>query len=133
MKLFILYQKGKLANKNLKEIEVPRKINFKIYFSTIVISLVISLPMIFLFISLLTIYSPVRIMFWITLILIFLAVSIFFSLVSIVNVLLAKNYLESNEKLQNIDTKALYIYYLVNPLNILVGIIIPIIICFESL
>ncbi len=132
MKLLSLYKQGKLESKLLTTINIPQKINLKTIFLTMLTTVLISLPIIFLVVSLLIVYSPVRVMFWITLIFIFMMVVLIFSFISVLNVLLLKNYLD-DEELKKVDTKAIFVYELLNPWIILVGLSLDIIIITQAL
>ena len=62
-------------------------------------------------------------MFWITLVLVYLFLAIVYASGSAFNVVLLKNYIET-EEIKNIDTKSIFVSELLNPLVLLVGIIL---------
>lgn len=123
MKLFTMYNKGRIENKRLLELDLPKKIVSKSIIFSLIFTVIIALPCIALIASLLTVFSPVRVMFWITLVLVYLLLAIVYASGSAFNVVLLKNYIET-EEIKNIDTKSIFVSELLNPLVLLVGIIL---------
>ena len=107
MKLVNLYRNGKEELKNVEKINVSKKLSFKITLFTILFTIIIGLPFIIIFGSLITVFSPVRIMYWITMVLICIVLPIIMGLSAVFNIYLLKNYLEEVEQLQTINYKAI--------------------------
>lgn len=128
MKFIELYKKGKLENNRLTIIEIPRKISIKTLVFSVLYCLIISIPLIMIIASLLTVFSPVRWMFWVTMILIYVFLALVYASSAVFNVVLLKNYVESDEIL-SLDTKAIFIYELFNLWILFLAIIIDFIIC----
>lgn len=123
MKLFTMYKKGRIENKRLLELDLPKKIVSKSIIFSLIFTVIIAIPCITLIASLLTVFSPVRVMFWITLVLIYLFLAIVYASGSAFNIVLLKNYIET-EEIKKIDTKSIFVSELLNPLVLLVGIIL---------
>lgn len=129
MKLIDLYKTGKDSIKKLNLIEVPKKINTKSTIFTTLFTIILGLPFIVIFGSLITVFSPIRTMFWVTFILICLVLSVIMGLSGVFNIYLLKNYLEDNKELQEINLKAIFVKELLNPISWLLGIVISVVIC----
>lgn len=128
MKLISLYKKGKLENKKLQEMDIPKKILTKSIIFSLIFTMIIALPCISIIASLITVFSPVRTMFWITLVLVYIFLALVYASGSAFNIVLLKNYLETDE-IKLIDTKSIFIWELLNPLLLLVAIVIDFVIC----
>ncbi len=128
MKFIELYKKGKIESNRLITIEIPRKISIKSLVFSIIYCLVISIPLIMIIASLLTIFSPIRWMFWVTMILVYIFLDLVYASSTVFNVVLLKNYIETDEIL-SLDTKAIFIYELFNLWILFLAIIIDFIIC----
>ena len=129
MKLVDLYRNGKEELKNVEKINVSKKLSFKITLFTIIIGL----PFIIIFGSLITVFSPVRIMYWITMVLICIVLPIIMGLSAVFNIYLLKNYLEEVEQLQTINYKAIFVKELLNPISLLLAIIICVVISYMAM
>ena len=123
MKLFTMYKKGRIENKRLLKLDLPKKIVSKSIIFSLIFTVIIAIPCITLIASLLTVFSPVRVMFWITLVLIYLFLAIVYASGSAFNIVLLKNYIET-EEIKKIDTKSIFVSELLNPLVLLVGILL---------
>ena len=123
MKLFTMYKKGRIENKRLLELDLPKKIVSKSIIFSLIFTVIIAIPCITLIASLLTVFSPVRVMFWITLVLIYLFLAIVYASGSAFNIVLLKNYIET-EEIKKIDTKSIFVSELLNPFVLLVGILL---------
>lgn len=128
MKLLEMYKKGKIENNRLIAIDVPKNITIKSLIFSILFTLIISIPLILIVASLLTVFSPVRGMFWVTMILIYIFLTIVYASSAAFNVVLLKNYVETSEIL-SIDTKAIFVHELFNLWILILAICIDIIIC----
>ena len=128
MKLLEMYKKGKIENNRLIAIDVPKNITIKSLIFSILFTLIISIPLILIVASLLTVFSPVRGMFWVTMILIYIFLTIVYASSAAFNVVLLKNYVETGEIL-SIDTKAIFVHELFNLWILILAICIDIIIC----
>lgn len=128
MKLLEMYKKGKIENNRLIAIDVPKNITIKSLIFSILFTLIISIPLILIVASLLTVFSPVRGMFWVTMILIYIFLTIVYASSTAFNVVLLKNYVETSEIL-SIDTKAIFVHELFNLWILILAICIDIIIC----
>lgn len=133
MKLIDLYKTGKDSIKKLNLIEVPKKINTKSTIFTTLFTIILGLPFIVIFGSLITVFSPIRTMFWVTLVLICLVLPIIMGLSGVFNLYLLKNYLEDNKELQEINLKAIFVKELLNPISWLLGIVISVVICYMAM
>lgn len=132
MKLVDLYRNGKEELKNVEKINVSKKLSFKITLFTILFTIIIGLPFIIIFGSLITVFSPVRIMYWITMVLICIVLPIIMGLSAVFNIYLLKNYLEEVEQLQTINYKAIFVKELLNPISLLLAIIVCVVICYMA-
>lgn len=128
MRLIEMYKKGRAENKRLQELDLPKKVVTKSIVFSLIFTIIIALPCISLISSLITVFSPVRTMFWVTLVLIYIFLAIVYASGSVFNVVLLKNYLE-NLEVKEIDTKSIFISELLNPLLLLVGVLIDFVIC----
>lgn len=128
MRLIEMYKKGRAENKRLQELDLPKKVVTKSIIFSLIFTIIIALPCISLISSLITVFSPVRTMFWVTLVLIYIFLAIVYASGSVFNVVLLKNYLE-NLEVKEIDTKSIFISELLNPLLLLVGVLIDFVIC----
>ena len=128
MRLIEMYKKGRAENKRLQELDLPKKVVTKSIIFSLIFTIIIALPFISLISSLITVFSPVRTMFWVTLVLIYIFLAIVYASGSVFNVVLLKNYLE-NLEVKEIDTKSIFISELLNPLLLLVGVLIDFVIC----
>lgn len=128
MKLLELYKKGKIENNRISTINLPKKLALKTLIFTILYTLIVSIPFIMIIASLLTIFSPVRFMFWITLILVYVFLAFVYASSAVFNVSLLKNYIEQ-EEVKNLDSKAIFVHELCNPWIMGLAIIIILIIC----
>ncbi len=133
MKLVDLYRNGKEELKNVEKINVSKKLSFKITLFTILFTIIIGLPFIIIFGSLITVFSPVRIMYWITMVLICIVLPIIMGLSAVFNIYLLKNYLEEVEQLQTINYKAIFVKELLNPISLLLAIIICVVISYMAM
>ena len=133
MKLVNLYRNGKEELKNVEKINVSKKLSFKITLFTILFTIIIGLPFIIIFGSLITVFSPVRIMYWITMVLICIVLPIIMGLSAVFNIYLLKNYLEEVEQLQTINYKAIFVKELLNPISLLLAIIICVVISYMAM
>lgn len=133
MKLIDLYKTGKDSIKKLNLIEVPKKINAKSTIFTTLFTIILGLPFIVIFGSLITVFSPIRTMFWVTLVLICLVLPVIMGLSGVFNIYLLKNYLEDNKELQEINLKAIFVKELLNPISWLLGIVISVVICYMAM
>lgn len=133
MKLVDLYRNGKEELKNVEKINVSKKLSFKITLFTILFTIIIGLPFIIIFGSLITVFSPVRIMYWITMVLICIVLPIIMGLSAVFNIYLLKNYLEEVEQLQTINYKAIFVKELLNPISLLLAIIVCVVICYMAM
>lgn len=133
MKLVDLYRNGKEELKNVEKINVSKKISFKITLFTILFTIIIGLPFIIIFGNLITVFSPVRIMYWITMVLICIVLPIIMGLSAVFNIYLLKNYLEEVEQLQTINYKAIFVKELLNPISLLLAIIICVVISYMAM
>lgn len=128
MKFIKLYKKGKIESNRLTTIEIPWKFSIKSLVFSILYCLVISIPLVMIIASLLTIFSPIRWMFWVTMFLVYIFLDLVYASSTVFNVVLLKNYLETDEIL-SLDTKAIFIYELFNLWILFLAIIIDFIIC----
>ncbi len=128
MRLIEMYKKGRAENKRLQELDLPKKVVTKSIIFSLIFTIIIALPCISLISSLITVFSPVRTMFWVTLVLIYIFLAIVYASGSVFNVVLLKKYLE-NLEVKEIDTKSIFISELLNPLLLLVGVLIDFVIC----
>lgn len=128
MKLLEMYKQGKVENNKIYEMDIPKKIATKSIIFSLIFTIIIALPFISLVASLLTVFSPIRIMFWVVLGLIHIFLAIVYASGSAFNIVLLKNYLET-EEIKEIDTKSIFIRELFNPFIFLVAILIDFIIC----
>ena len=133
MKLVDLYRNGKEELKKVEKINVSKKLSFKITLFTILFTIIIGLPFIIIFGSLITVFSPVRIMYWITMVLICIVLPIIMGLSAVFNIYLLKNYLEEVEQLQTINYKAIFVKELLNPISLLLAIIVCVVICYMAM
>lgn len=133
MKLIDLYKTGKDSMKKLSLIDVPKKINTKSTIFTTLFTIILGLPFIVIFGSLITVFSPIRTMFWVTLVLICLVLPVIMGLSGVFNIYLLKNYLEDNKELQEINLKAIFVKELLNPISWLLGIVISVVICYMAM
>jgi hypothetical protein len=133
MKLVDLYRNGKEELKNVEKINVSKKLSFKITLFTILFTIIIGLPFIIIFGNLITVFSPVRIMYWITMVLICIVLPIIMGLSAVFNIYLLKNYLEEVEQLQTINYKAIFVKELLNPISLLLAIIICVVISYMAM
>jgi hypothetical protein len=133
MKLVDLYRNGKEELKNVEKINVSKKLSFKITLFTILFTIIIGLPFIIIFGSLITVFSPVRIMYWITMVLICIVLPIIMGLSAVFNIYLLKNYLEEVEQLQTINYKAIFVKELLNPISLLLAIIVCVVIGYMAM
>ena len=133
MKLVDLYRNGKEELKNVEKINVSKKLSFKITLFTILFTIIIGLPFIIIFGSLITVFSPVRIMYWITMVLICIVLPIIMGLSAVFNIYLLNNYLEEVEQLQTINYKAIFVKELLNPISLLLAIIVCVVICYMAM
>ena len=128
MKLSEMYKQGKVENNKIYEMDIPKKIATKSIIFSLIFTIIIALPFISLVASLLTVFSPIRIMFWVVLGLIHIFLAIVYASGSAFNIVLLKNYLET-EEIKEIDTKSIFIRELFNPFIFLAAILIDFIIC----
>lgn len=128
MNFIELYKKGKLENSRLTILEIPKKISIKTLVFSVIYTLIISIPLIMIVVSLLTVFSPLRWMFWVTMVLIYIFLAIVYASSAAFNVVLLKNYVESDEIL-SLDTKAIFIHELFNLWILALAIVIDFIIC----
>jgi hypothetical protein len=128
MKIFKMYKKGKSENKRLQEMDIDKKIMTKSIIFSIIFTIIIALPCISVISSLLTVFSTIRTMFWVTLVLIYIFLAIVYAGGSAFNVVLLKNYIET-EEVKSLDTKAIFVSDLLNPLILLAGLLIDFVIC----
>ena len=133
MKLVDLYRNGKEELKNVEKINVSKKLSFKITLFTILFTIIIGLPFIIIFGSLITVFSPVRIMYWIIMVLICIVLPIIMGLSAVFNIYLLNNYLEEVEQLQTINYKAIFVKELLNPISLLLAIIVCVVICYMAM
>ena len=133
MKLVDLYRNGKEELKTVEKINVSKKLSFKITLFTILFTIIIGLPFIIIFGNLITVFSPVRIMYWITMVLICIVLPIIMGLSAVFNIYLLKNYLEEVEQLQTINYKAIFVKELLNPISLLLAIIICVVISYMAM
>lgn len=133
MSLITLYKQGKEEVRKLNSIQIPRNINIKSTLFTILFLIIIGLPFIIILGSMITVFSPVRIMYWLTMIFICILLPFLMALSSIFNMYLLKNYLEENEEIQKINIKAIFVKDLLNPISFFVGVIICILICYMAM
>lgn len=129
MKLLDLYKKGKTEYNKLTTLEIPKKISLKSSFFSLIFMIIICIPFILLIASFLTLFSPVRVMFWITLVLVYIFLAISYASSAAFNVTLLKNYIET-EEIKQIDTKAIFVNELLNPLILIASIVINFTICY---
>ena len=133
MKLVDLYRNGKEELKTVEKINVSKKLSFKITLFTILFTIIIGLPFIIIFGSLITVFSPVRIMYWIIMVLICIVLPIIMGLSAVFNIYLLNNYLEEVEQLQTINYKAIFVKELLNPISLLLAIIVCVVICYMAM
>ena len=76
MKIIDLYRNGKEELKKVEKLKVSKKISTKTTLFTTLFTIIIGLPFITIFGSLITVFSPVRFMYWVTLGLICIMLSI---------------------------------------------------------
>ncbi|MBQ8292393.1 MAG: hypothetical protein IJX78_01145 [Bacilli bacterium] len=129
MKLLDLYKKGKTEYNKLTTLEIPKKISLKSSIFSLIFMIIICIPFILLIASFLTLFSPVRVMFWITLVLVYIFLAISYASSAAFNVTLLKNYIET-EEIKQIDTKAIFVNELLNPLILIASIVINFTICY---
>lgn len=132
MKLINMYKKGKEERNKISEMNISKKIATKTIIFTIIFDAIMTMPCISIVSSLLTVFSPLRTMFWIILILICVFLAIVYASGAAFNVVLLKNYLET-EEMKKIDTKSIFVRELFNPINLLIGIFIDFIIYLMAL
>jgi Kef-type K+ transport system membrane component KefB len=132
MKLINMYKKGKEERNKISEMNISKKIATKTIIFTIIFDAIMAMPCISIVSALLTVFSPLRTMFWIILILICVFLAIVYASGAAFNVVLLKNYLET-EEMKKIDTKSIFVRELFNPINLLIGIFIDFIIYLMAL
>ena len=133
MKIIDLYINGKEELKKVEKLKVSKKISTKTTLFTTLFTIIIGLPFITIFGSLITVFSPVRFMYWVTLGLICIMLSIIMGLSAVFNIYLLKNYLEEEKELQEINSKAIFVKELLNPISWILGIIICFVICYMAM
>lgn len=121
--IFKIYKKGKNESNRLAEMDLPKKVITKSIIFSIIFTILLALPFVAIIASLLTVYSTIRSMFWVTLGLVYIFLSIVYASGSTLNVVLLKNYIETEEVL-SVDTKSIFIFELLNPLMLVAGLII---------
>ena len=133
MSLVTLYKKGKDEIKRLDTLEIPKKINIKTTLFTILFLVIIGMPFVIILGSMITVFSPVRVMYWITMVFICILMPTIMALSNTFNVYLLKNYLEENEEIQKLNMKAIFVKDLLNPLFFILGFIVCAVITFLAM
>ena len=70
MKMIDLYKSGKEELKKIEMLKTSKKLSFKTTLFTTLFTIIMAIPFIIICSSLITIFSPVRVMFWVTMFLI---------------------------------------------------------------
>ena len=133
MSLVTLYKKGKDEIKRLDTFNIPKKITIKSTLFTILFLIIIGIPFMIIFGSMITVFSPIRVMYWITMVFICFLMPTIMALSSTFNIYLLKNYLEENEEIQKINMKAVFVKDLLNPLSFMLGFIVCAVITFLAI
>ena len=133
MKIIDLYKNGKEEIKKIDKLKASKKLSFKTTLFTTLFTIIIAIPFIVISSSLITIYSPIRVMFWVTMFLICIGLPLIMSLSAVFNIYLLENYLEEVVELQKINYKAIFIKELLNPVSWILGILICAFICYVAI
>ena len=133
MKMIDLYKTGKEELKKIEMLKTSKKLSFKTTLFTTLFTIIMAIPFIIICSSLITIFSPLRVMFWVTMFLICIGLPLVMSLSALFNIYLLKNYLEEVEELQKINYKAIFIKELLNPVSWILGILICAFICYVAI
>ena len=133
MSLVTIYKKGKDEIKRLDTLEIPKKINIKTTLFTILFLVIIGMPFVIILGSMITVFSPVRVMYWITMVFICILMPTIMALSNTFNIYLLKNYLEENEEIQKLNMKAIFVKDLLNPLFFILGFIVCAVITFLAM
>ena len=130
MKIIDLYKNGKEEIKRIENLKTSKKLSFKTALFTTLFTIIMAIPFIIISSSLITIYSPIRVMFWVT---ICIGLPLIMSISAVFNIYLLNNYLEEAEELQKINYKAIFIKELLNPVSWILGILICAFICYVAI
>jgi hypothetical protein len=133
MKIIDLYKNGKEEIKRIENLKTSKKLSFKTALFTTLFTIIMAIPFIIISSSLITIYSPIRVMFWVTMFFICIGLPLIMSISAVFNIYLLNNYLEEAEELQKINYKAIFIKELLNPVSWILGIFICAFICYVAI
>mgnify|MGYP003308948575 CR=1 FL=1 len=139
------FVEGEIRSRNLKEsrsnyerdgyfiYKSDKKINIKTTLFTILFLVIIGMPFVIILGSMITVFSPVRVMYWITMVFICILMPTIMALSNTFNIYLLKNYLEENEEIQKLNMKAIFVKDLLNPLFFILGFIVCAVITFLAM
>lgn len=119
-----LLSKIKENNRLIKEIdsnEFSKGVILKVTLFTLLFGIIVALPFVLIFVELLKQFSPVVWFFYVVLVLIFICVILFIPFCMMIYYTVLKNY-SKKEEIEKINTKLVFLGELLNPIYLILGI-----------